>query len=758
MSTEDATPQDPCALSDERVDRLYAAIRALDFTHSNPVVFFHMTIDLIMITFGRPLAARISMAGRPQDFFQTASGLSEMHEHPMPVVLRRTERNMGTDVQIRLYKPRVPGETDDAVERYLSSAYELVSRVSSRMRGGSRPIVTRKTLGSLFLEGLVEVLKDSKRVYASDDQIRIGVHRSQADRALEGFFEELQQLFLHQDYNVNFEDIALADGLVPMSPRLLFSHYFVNQDKQTELRLHLLHGQRAALERSRRFRRAIASAKRTNEGDYRNATLHKIFPGLKAAAASGIATWLESAHFSDRKRREPWRALILPIHVQGLPWLIVSVLFTPREKLLADAATREEWAQHFYMHFFPQVIATVRQLADDSYLREVEKLAKQVLKEEEHQPLMLEAALAPLTAVFPYSDIQLEPWNSGSHHKKIEWQGHAIACHPRPNHGHARGRRWIPYRTLERERLPNALLTAQKLFEAEERGKEQTHGGAYFNFSHTIKNLVESTGWEYAISKVAPISDYCSDDADWHGRPEIRGRVVEALDLADRALSLSLLVKGFAYFGRVLGLRREDIDLGKFSSWLPDPDEPPVADDEVLGIYAKSITHFAYAICFGRKWTNVEFDYEVHGLLQPYEFDRNAPFNANTLHFPPFVPKAEAAYPFIFAVAEPLQNAINALKLFPKAQQPSLESPIRISVRRDRKILGGVVVTIANLSLEGRHRPRSGLADAHRMLEPLGLARFSPLRFNPVGPYFRATMDVTLNPLELARRIRRDSR
>ncbi len=744
-------------VSEEQVDRLFAAIRGLDFTHTKAAVFFYMTIDLIMITFGRPLAAKISMAGRPRHSFQTAVSFENMHEHPAPVFLSRSDRRMDSDLHITLYKPKTYGETPESVRLYLSAAHDLVSRISNKLRDESRPMKPGHKLGALFWRGFHDILPEGPRRLVSDEHIRDGVDASEADRMLGGFFKELQQLFSNQNYNVNFEDKPQPDGFLPASPRLLFSHYFVNEDKQLDLRLHLLESQQAALN-GRKQARGVAALNPDIERGFRNASIHRIFPGLKAAASSGIATWLEGgASIGGRQRAEaPWRALVLPIHVQFLPWLVVSVIFTPAENLSMDDDIREEWAQHFYTHFFPQVIATARQLAHDHYLQEVEKRAQLVLKHEGPDPGRLEAALAPLTATFPYSDIHLEPARATDPRKTINWQGHTIHVASRPNHGHARGRQWIPFRTLETKKIPKALMTAQKLYESEESGKDQSHGGAYFNFSHTIKNLIESTGRERAIATLAPVSDYCAEEPDWHTRPNIRARVVEALDFADRALSLSLLIKGFGYFGRVLGMRRQDVDLKKFINWLPAEDELPVADADILKVYAESISHFARAICFGRQWIYLDVTWDDRGKPILVENEKRKPFSTRNLHFPPFAPRAEAAYPFIFAMAEPLQNAINALKLFPSSQYSTLASPLQIAVRRDRRLTGGIIVTISNLCVEEKHRPRSGLADAARMLQPLGLVQFSDLSFEPEGHYFRATMDVKLNPAGLAERIRRE--
>lgn len=706
---------------DGQVYRTAEAIRALLNVNARPAVIFFKILDQLLVELGEPFGLRVSTKDGQAIQFDTIPS-EQVSAVSDSVALDHS-------LLLTVLRPYRTGEDDQTRTRAITRATSFIEGVAGVL--AEFEVAGRITsYGQRLLDGLRAASGSSANDEVSVSRKGCGVGAEEASRQLKDFFDHLETFLNKGDYH--FE----LPGTMEPCPRFLLFHRFVGPNDFPTIRLHLLKSQSACLMATLSEGSSDLVEQRLGQIE---TSLTEAFGtahwNIENSFSSGVTSWVDW----------PWRnrsgellnavgvartaidalvggslgdssALVVPIHVNGLPWLALAGIFPGSEP------RGSTWAGDFYRGLLPYLTTTVRELAERMYLREVRNRAKLALEAGVESLDELNNELASLTATYPYPRVAL---SKVSDRKEFDWRGESVAFADPPLSPLAIGVSPVTYTLLNSNEVVAALRNAQ----AEVDAAETWHRiSSYIDIGHTLKNLVSSTGWATAAQQVAVVHRSLHTFERQGFDSKAIAKINTALSLANRSLSLFWTVEGLGHFIRLAGARSGKFDRSKFSDWLEEPSQASTRSDGLtLQAYGRSITHIAQAICFGWGWRQLTVTVANGNDPFIWSGDDPAVFSIRELHFPPFRKGSDGGYAFVFCLLEPIVNAVRALGALP-AESPFRKNPnsLQISVYSDSSDPDAVVITVTNVSNRALPEKLSGLESTKNMMRDMGIGKFDP--------------------------------
>jgi hypothetical protein len=729
--------------------RLAYSIHDLLYAHTNETAVFHMALDLILINLMGPYRLKLT-EGRGGLEFDTAPGRAMPYAAQSLAI--SPPDGSGVRLALQLFTQRRAFETDETCRARLKKKRALLKVTFAHLRKPLAPVAEEQTFLSFFRDGFRKAVS-ARGAFSAAPRASWG-HTQHGPPELERMMSDIEINLKSTDHNLFFfepsaEDRTRTGGTITPAPRIFFSHCYVDERGAKKWRVHALSSQIDYLAEALGYANAQEGAANSGFVRFPGRMIERAFSTLPDACASGVASWIDgdpAAWGSGTTAESQWRALVLPIHVQGVPWIAVTAVFLPLENIPAGFAI-DQWAMSIYSQLFPQIIAGIRQLADIFFLRRVTEIALETRKDSDATPQTLVLALEPIYRVFPHRRIRFV---KGSDYHDGVWNGCKVPISFVPNDILGTGDEPIDYGMLPAQRVAMALCKAAERYALHQSELKRGEGGAYFSISHNMKNLIESSGWEQASLMVGPIAkQYRSRDVSGQ-----EAGLKRALDRADRALSMAPMISGLAYIGQLLGAKDKEIDWNKFADWLPPGDATP--SPLPLEPVAKFVQQIACAICFGREWPGERIAVtwaEPGEAAEELVTETPGPLRIPAMHLPPFKKGSSAIYPFFFALSEPIQNAVKAMHQV-RIAVPGVEPKLRIHVTRMRNARDKIAIDITNDSMGKVNKSISGLDDAARLLERLEVVKYLPSRSVQVGDTYDVTIPLRIYPMTLAEAIR----
>lgn len=703
----------------ETAKGLAEAIHSLSFPHGEPVALLHMALDVIQIELDHPSGIFLKRGDREFDS-ATNRGL-EIKTGLAPLT-------SGCDVLGAVSTARAAWETEEDCRTRLRDAWQLLSLIFEELGQKRAPF----GIGEPFIDFL------SKGLVMPQDQLRAdaGWLGNPVDDASG---QRLSQLFSRvfagiQGRTLNLEGFMRAGEAKPSHGlRVFFCHRVNDANGIAAWSPHTFDGQSGWLRATLESAVPLAGSVEVAE------LIEQAFPHLPAHCEAGVAGWAVSDQGITRLR-----ALVLPIHVQGIAWMAMVALFDERE-LLPQGFTRMAWAKSIYRNLFPQFIAEIRNLADRSFLDGVADIALAARKERVIGAKELEQALSPLYRIFPHRRLQfksdardfLGEW------RKSERRSELIAFEGLDE--------VIDYDLLGKGRVCEAINIAVDRYSTYQVQRQRGEGGAYFNIAHNLKSIIETSDWERSATAIAPYGEKLLRG----GKLTLDAHLVNAIRTADRSLSIAPMIAGLAQVGLLHGAYDGEVDWQKYDNWLPAGGRLP--QRLPLEPYAGVLRQIASMVCHGQGCD--EDCLEVcwcDGINPPVHLPQGfaPPIRTGSVELPPFARGTKVIYPIFFALFEPLFNAAKALKTASDKLGSHPDGPgLRIMVRPSSDDACELWVTITNRSLREVNGDVSGLADARRLVAGLNLVEYGNLEARQVGDHYLVSLSLQLRPLELARPI-----
>jgi hypothetical protein len=456
----------------------------------------------------------------------------------------------------------------------------------------------------------------------------------------------------------------------------------------------------------------------------------------------------------DELERGGHRALAVPLHLGGIPWLVVLFVFTASEDNYG------ELAYYIYRSVVPPLFDSIAAHAREEYLKLVRDNARTSFSSGKFNVGDLNSRLQRLTRLFPYSE-----WYLSSEESQFEITAFKETRYLHERSGPlANDLLLVESRTIQREAVCVTLQNAAREAELKFQQERESQQGADEGVGHALKNIVDLTNWTKVLPLVrSSIRNYDRLIAD-NGQEEIISR----LKTVSRSLGLFSLVAGLGHFARLAGaIGRGDYE--KFAEWH-DADElrrwTSGRSEDVCYIcdaYVRTIRCIVASLysslslssgpqIFELRCSGASRNRRIVKWIDDGESEFSQ-FDKFTLHIPPFRRGSDAAYSFVFALTEPLVNALRALEELKRDYKFSASDRalrIRISARLPEE----VVFSIVNLSRKKVQSTLSGFERTRRMLRRLEIAEIDDLRFQEfrTGTY-KAISTVHFRPYDLAMKI-----
>jgi hypothetical protein len=321
------------------------------------------------------------------------------------------------------------------------------------------------------------------------------------------------------------------------------------------------------------------------------------------------------------------------------------------------------------------------------------------------------------------------------------------------------------YRCFEleaiRERIQNTVHEVQYELQAQEDARH----GADEGIGHALKNIVDLTNWTEALSLLRSLIRNYDQLVARKGLEELFTR----LNVASRSLGLFSLVAGLGHFARLAGaIGRGDYakfvawhDSEEFRRWSSGTDED---SRYVCDAFANTVYRIVGSLCasmsVGKERPylfEVGCEYERSladvTILTPIYENSRGQFDKHDLHVPPFKKGCDAAYSFIFALTEPLVNALRALDAL--GTNPDLSVSERtLKVRISPSLPEEVIFSVINTSSVRIPKTLSGFETTRRMLRRVGIAEINNPRVQEMrAGVYEVICEVRFKPYYLANKI-----
>ncbi len=249
--------------------------------------------------------------------------------------------------------------------------------------------------------------------------------RDAEQSVLNEFFREVEGFLNRQDYDFALpQEVTQVYG-VEVCSRFLFCHRFIDHEGNLRIRLHLLEKQRLLSERILEKLRPISGPPNDDIARELTQRLGPMLADIDTAFTKGVSSWVSWPETEKRGQASnsvrQWDlgdlfapflkistqqlppALLIPVHVGGLPWLAL-IGFCPEA-----AEERRDWGYSLYRDLLPYLTTTIRQMAERAYLEALRIDVRGLIDVRCKSPDKASRALRQLTTVFPYPEIALLP-------------------------------------------------------------------------------------------------------------------------------------------------------------------------------------------------------------------------------------------------------------------------------------------------------------------------------------------------------------
>jgi hypothetical protein len=733
MNDKSATDSQSIDHETKCVLRTGEAIYGTFITETFDDVFLIKSLDFIIIELERSFGIQVT-SGDDHCTFSTCS----------PTKMIRSERatKFAAGVTFRVLRAQEGSEAQ--CHEQLANAVdhlEMILSAIEKYAGGEISNVGKR------INSAINIL--SKRLAAADQP---------RPTSLDKYTENIDLL---NSFINRLDRVTLALGDVCYFPkqivggkrclRLFFFHQ-LTPGKKTQMRLHPLANQLSS--------KAGEYLPEAQKDDW----------NFNEVASRGLVSWIHLAgdrpenrdrafakyleHLTESRQNDainPHAGLAIPMHIDGNAWLVVLFVFAATE------TNHLELAHYLLRTTVPVLFEKIASLVRDEYLNLIRDNARQSLRRGSFDVNDLNARLRGLAQIFPYN----KEW-----YLSRERNGYGVTAFGETNFLHKKS--VVPvdelpeleFRTIGQEVVREKLQDTAR--EVHDELQKETQHGADEGIGHALKNIVELTNWQQALPQIrSVIRNY--DRLIAKGRhPEILAK----LQTARRSLESFSLVAGLGHFSRLTGPIGRD-DYGKFVQWhdaatLQRWNSKELEDLRyVCDAFVSTVCHIVAPLCSSMSaglephLFQVRCVYARQSIVSSsdYEESESRQFDRHALHVPPFKKGSDAAYSFVFALTEPLVNALRVLEqLRGNPNFSHAERVLRIDIKP--QLPDQVVFSIVNASAVTVQKTLSGFTTTRRMLQRVGIADLTTPKAREIrSGVYEVVTEVQFRPYDLAKKI-----
>jgi hypothetical protein len=448
------------------------------------------------------------------------------------------------------------------------------------------------------------------------------------------------------------------------------------------------------------------------------------WPTLDAVMQRGVAAWIELPDLSrgehsdlasaaatrmfdamalgkERADGAASPALCIPIHVAGLPWLTMMLMFPDMAPEKRGAA-----AWFFYRDVGSYLNNSIRKIALRTYEDRLWRRLLEFFETETLEPRRLNERLEALTFSLPYPAWKFQIGSGATEHDVLDLDGgktlRAISTVTRSAEDGLR----IDLYGYTREELKDRVVSAKAFQDAKRLEIAMRRVLSYRDFGHTLKNLLEFTNWDSTRTDIGKL----------RRSPDLPAKASNVLRRAYASLGLFSTVQGLGHLMNVAGrVDSSDPDWTKYASWLDDARSVDFIDGDAEA-YAAAAFSIAVALSERRDISTVhvtcaEPDASVAIRSWSREDAQHPAFVVKQLHFAPFRAGSDAPFLLIIALVEPLVNAIRALEV--AARATGQRHPLELDVSRKGDCMR---ISVSNVGATVKLPTLSGMRSVRRML------------------------------------------
>jgi hypothetical protein len=708
-------------------------------------VFLLKSLDFILIALERPLAIKATSSDRNHSF--DTCDTTEMHPSDRGV-------DFPGDVELRVYCKHADLEQNGP--EILEGASNLLEMIAYAIK--QYATIETPKVGDR-INSAINTLSNKRE---SKDPYHVSIKRPpETMKLLDAFFDRLDPLMLAVGDACFFPSTATGNY---RCLRLFFFHR-VAPDEKTRMRLHPLASQRrsAAGEFLIKAEKEIWSFDDViSRGQV--SWIHWPWerPEPKATAGNAFRDYLNHLtrhgtwHVApDVNCKRNHTALAVPMHVGRNAWLVVLFVFADIEE------HRVELAYHIVRAIVPVLFENIASLARDEYLKLIRDDALTSFRSGKFDIGDLNNRFRDLAQVFPYKEWYLS----------TDKNQYGVVAFDETNYLHEREKPMadklfdFEFRPIRRDVVRDRLQDTAREVQYELKSQQDARHGADEGIGHALKNIVDLTNWTEALALLRSLIRNYDRLVARNQQQEILTR----LHVASRSLGLFSLVAGLGHFARLAGAIGRG-DYGKFAQWH-DAEELRrwnSGDREdlryVCDAFSDTVYRVVASLCsslsvgkeqpylFEVKCASASPHRSVIVSNQNEEANRSQ-FEKLNLHVPPFKKGSDAAYSFVFALTEPLINALRALEAQRKLPQLSpSERTLRIHI--SAHLPDEVVFSVINTSSVRIQKTLSGFETTRRMLRRVGIAEIENPRIREIrSGVFEVVSEVHFRPCDLANKI-----
>jgi len=732
------------------VMRTAEAIYSLFIAERLDDVFLLKSLDFILIALERPFAIKATSSDRKHSF--DTCDTTEMCPSARGI-------DFPGCVELRVYCKQV--DLEQNLLKILDEASNLLEMIAYAIK--QYATIETPKVGDRINSAINTLSKKRE----SKDPNHIFVKRPpEAMKLLSTFFDRLDPLMLAVGDACFFPSMAVGDA---RCLRLFFFHRLA-PDEKTRMRLHTLASQR----RSAPGKYLIKAEKEIwNFDDVISggqvSWIHWPWerPGPDAASGHAFLDYLnhltqpEISHANpDARCKRNHTGLAVPMHVGRDAWLVVLIVFADSED------HRVELAYHIVRAIVPVLFENIASLARDEYLKLIRYDALTSFRSGKFNTGDLNSRFRDLAQVFPYKE-----W-----HLSSEKNQYGIVAFGETNYLHEREKpmtdelfdfEFRPIRRdVVRDRLQDTAREVQyELMQYELKSQQDARHGADEGIGHALKNIVDLTNWTEALTLLRSLIRNYDRLVARNQQEEILTR----LHVASRSLGLFSLVAGLGHFARLAGAIGRG-EYGKFAQWH-DAEELRRWNSGNRGdlryicdAFSDTVHRIVASLCSSLSVGEEQpylFEVKCVGASPHRSFivsnqnedTSRSQLDKLTLHVPPFKKGSDAAYSFVFALTEPLVNALRALEAQRKISELSAsERTLRIHI--SAHLPDEVVFSVINSSSVRVQKTLSGFETTRRMLRRVGIAEIENPRTREIrSGVFEVVSHVHFRPRDLANKI-----
>jgi hypothetical protein len=736
-----AKPQLTLDKVEQCVMRTAEAIYSLFIAERLDDVFLLKSLDFILIALERPFAIKATSSDKKHSF--DTCDTTEMNPSPRGI-------DFPGGVELRVYCKQVD------LERNRSKTLDEASNLLEMIAHAVRQYATIETprVGDR-INSAINTL--SKKRESKDPYYVPGKRSPETMKLLDPFFDRLDPLMLAVGDACFFPSKMTGS---PRCLRLFFFHRLAPDDK-TRMRLH-----------------ALASQRRFVAGEFLIKAEREIW-NFDDVISRGQVSWIhwpwerpepdaaghafcdylhhltqhETSHAPDASCKRNHTGLAVPMHVGRNAWLVVLFVFAGNEE------HRVELAYHIVRAIVPVLFENIAGLAREEYLKLIRDDALTSFRSGKFDIGDLNNRFRNLSQVFPYKE-----WYLSSDKNQ-----YGIVAFDETNYLHEPDKPMADkvfdseFRPIRRDVVRDKLQDTAR--EVQYEFMQNARHGADEGIGHALKNIVDLTNWTEALALLRSLIRNYDRLVARNQQQEIMTR----LHVASRSLGLFSLVAGLGHFARLAGAISQG-DYGKFAQWhdaeelrrwnSSDQRDLRYVCDAFSDTVYRVVASLCSSLSVGRdqpylfevKCVGASPDRSVMISNQDEEVNRSQ-FDKLALHVPPFKKGSDAAYSFVFALTEPLVNALRALEAQRKTSELSAsERTLRIHI--SAHLPDEVVFSVINTSSVRVQKTLSGFETTRRMLHRVGIAEIENPWTREIRPgVFEVVSDVHFRPRDLANKI-----